>query len=472
MKKSYTIFVIIFWLTMMGLLFQREVLPSLVINNPAGYEIELSKDYPVRESWMGIYFKNNKVGFSNTVVSQDVKDGIAGYRINETALLRLNMQGERMYLRVKGNSFFDENYALRDFDYKMVSPYYELGIMGNADGNKLSLAMNSTSGRSERTFKIKNNTMVMSLLNPLLLFKRLDVRKELNFEVFNPITLGTNTARIKNIGTEVIEFNNTKYSTRILEIDVDGIKTKTWVTENGDVLREESPLGFAMLKEMPEYALDITRDLSFSAPDLASDFYIESDRVIEEARSVSYLKIEKDGSIIEISRDNEPPAEKILDIPIKNIPEEPFVQSGSEKIKNLSKKIIGNEKSSWEASKRILHWVYGNIRKVPTLSVPSSLDVLEMRQGDCNEHTVLFTALSRAAGIPTEMVAGLVYVNGVFYYHAWPKVYVGEWINMDPTLGQEIADATHVPLLQGGLKEQLGLVSIIGNLRIKIIDYR
>ena len=93
-------------------------------------------------------------------------------------------------------------------------------------------------------------------------------------------------------------------------------------------------------------------------------------------------------------------------------------------------------------------------------------------EGDCNEHTVLFTALSRSAGIPTKMIAGLVYLDGTFYYHAWPRVYVGKWIDMDPTLGQEIADATHIGLLEGGLKEQIELVKIIGDLKIEVIEYR
>ncbi len=61
MKKLYTAFAAVFWLGMMGLLFQREVFPSIIVTNPAGYKIELSKDYPIRQSWMGIYFKDNKI---------------------------------------------------------------------------------------------------------------------------------------------------------------------------------------------------------------------------------------------------------------------------------------------------------------------------------------------------------------------------------------------------------------------------
>jgi len=143
-----------------------------------------------------------------------------------------------------------------------------------------------------------------------------------------------------------------------------------------------------------------------------------------------------------------------------------------ERIIGLAKEIIGGEKNSWLAAKKISKWVHDNIKKTPTLSIPSSLDVLNTREGDCNEHTVLFTALARSIGIPVKMIAGLVYLEGAFFYHAWPKVYVGEWINMDPTLGQDIADATHIPLVEGGVKEQLQLIKIIGNLKIKVVEYK
>ncbi len=74
-------------------------------------------------------------------------------------------------------------------------------------------------------------------------------------------------------------------------------------------------------------------------------------------------------------------------------------------------------------------------------SLPSAAEVLRTRVGDCNEHTALFVALARAAGLPARIAVGLVYLRGGFYYHAWPEVYVEErgrglWLPVDPTLNQ------------------------------------
>ena len=38
--------------------------------------------------------------------------------------------------------------------------------------------------------------------------------------------------------------------------------------------------------------------------------------------------------------------------------------------------------------------------------MPSALETLKHRQGDCNEHAVLLTALARASGIPATYGSG------------------------------------------------------------------
>ena len=95
--------------------------------------------------------------------------------------------------------------------------------------------------------------------------------------------------------------------------------------------------------------------------------------------------------------------------------------------------------------------------------------MLENRTGDCNEFTTLYVALARAAGLPARTVAGLLYVNGRFYYHAWPEVYLGDWVAIDPLFDQFPADAAHVRLAVGGLARQVELVPLIGRLKLEVL---
>jgi transglutaminase-like putative cysteine protease len=121
---------------------------------------------------------------------------------------------------------------------------------------------------------------------------------------------------------------------------------------------------------------------------------------------------------------------------------------------------------------RIGRWVHDSLEQVVTLSIPSATQVLRTRRGDCNEHTQLFTALARAVGIPTRIATGLAFVNGRFYYHAWPEIWLRDWVAVDPTFGQFPADAAHLRVITGGLTRQTELLRLMGPLRLEVLDDR
>jgi transglutaminase-like putative cysteine protease len=83
---------------------------------------------------------------------------------------------------------------------------------------------------------------------------------------------------------------------------------------------------------------------------------------------------------------------------------------------------------------------------------------------------VLFAALARAAGIPTKIEAGLVFLRQRFFYHAWNSIYVGQWITVDALFDQIPADVTHIRLASGMQEDQLDILSLIGNLKIQILE--
>ena len=90
--------------------------------------------------------------------------------------------------------------------------------------------------------------------------------------------------------------------------------------------------------------------------------------------------------------------------------------------------------------------------------------MLRTRRGDCNEHAVLLAALARAAGIPARVVAGAVYADDGFYYHAWNELWLGAWVSADAVFDQMPADATHVKLVEGGPERHLALAELVGQL--------
>ena len=69
------------------------------------------------------------------------------------------------------------------------------------------------------------------------------------------------------------------------------------------------------------------------------------------------------------------------------------------------------------------------------------------------------------------MIAGLLYNDNRFFYHAWAECFIGRWVAIDPLMNQVPADATHVKLVAGDLSEQISLLKVIGRLQIEILAY-
>jgi transglutaminase-like putative cysteine protease len=148
---------------------------------------------------------------------------------------------------------------------------------------------------------------------------------------------------------------------------------------------------------------------------------------------------------------------------------EPLLEVSNPKIVTLARRLRGNDTDPRVVAQRINRWVYDSVRKSITIGVPSALATLEARRGDCNEHTQLAVALSRAAGIPARVAAGLAYVDGKFYYHAWPEIWLERWVATDPTFGQFPADAAHLRMTVGGLGRQAELLRLMGPLKVQVL---
>jgi hypothetical protein len=149
---------------------------------------------------------------------------------------------------------------------------------------------------------------------------------------------------------------------------------------------------------------------------------------------------------------------------------EPLVESREPELAFAAAGIVDTNRNAVVVAERLNSWVHRSITKSITVGIPSALQVLRTRKGDCNEHTQLYVAMARAVGLPARVATGLAYIDGKFYYHAWPEVFVGQWIAVDPTLGQFPANAAHLRFALGGLGRQIDLLRLIGNLEIDVLE--
>ncbi|ACD82592.1 transglutaminase family protein [Candidatus Methylacidiphilum infernorum] len=138
----------------------------------------------------------------------------------------------------------------------------------------------------------------------------------------------------------------------------------------------------------------------------------------------------------------------------------PLVEEGGE-IQEIASRLFQKEKGLTDALVELNQFVHGFLSYVPgatDISTPLG-EVLEKRQGVCQDYSHLMIAILRAAGIPARYVSGYVEplpkesslsqaVEGAT--HAWVEVYLpnGKWIGFDPTNNSLETDC-HVQLAVG-----------------------
>lgn len=451
--------------------------------NSSASEIDPSK------IWMGVYIHGHKIGYATSQVSRKSD----GFLIEERATLQLVLQGTTRKVKTHMDLKTDFSFQMRSFEMGMVSDPFVLEMKGTLKGHSLVLQVRSGDTTRNHEIHVDEVPWLAQNLRYHFLQKPLQLGDSATVTLLDPLTLTYKPMEFVVEGTDPYAFGDTTLSAFRLLFTWNGLESRAWVSERGEMLREEGFGGMTLIRETPAEALDVEAGIG-SSVDLITEISIHVSTALPSPRELSYMKIrfsgaeltnyslsdhrqKTQGQYVEVFREDlcRIREKAILD---QKTPEEgalaptPFVQSDDPQIQELANSLTTGARDELESVRRIMEWVYGNLRKVPTVSVPSAVEVLRRKEGDCNEHAVLFAALTRALGIPTRICAGIVYMNGRFSYHAWNMVYVGNWVSVDPTLGQVAVDATHVKFVEGGLDTQVKLAPLIGTLQAEILDYR
>ncbi|MBI5747529.1 MAG: transglutaminase domain-containing protein [Nitrospinae bacterium] len=486
-------------------------------DNPAFINSEYNNI--ISDKWMGIYFKGNKLGFTNSVIFE----GKDGYKIISKAIIKMKALGE-----VQETSFSQECYLTKDLKTRGFESLNQIAghrqkISGIVKGDKLHMEIASAGAVSKRTIDFDNDTHLAGALELVITKLGFKVGNKYNIKIFMEPIQAIVPLQIEIKRKEKIKVapsplvgegqgEGIEKDVYYLEEKFKELSAGIWITEDGEVIKEVSLEGLESRKEDKDTALKFDREI-IPVSSLITFSLIKPNKEIKEPHNVKRLRLK----LKNISNPNiiiEDQRQKVLkksgvgsqesgvrrntydvEMEVKNqksevrsqkleeknlekyLEETPEIQSDNPEIKKKAEEIAGGETNVLSKALKINKWVYDYLEKKP-VDTFSAVDALKSKEGECQSHSNLFAALSRASGIPTKITAGIVYsedYNG-FLYHAWPEVYIGstgssgEWLALDPTLGEKEADATHIKLVEGGWEEQLKLLHYIGKVGIEIIE--
>lgn len=448
-------------------------------------------DALVGEDWYGVYMNGEKAGYARTELS---KAAGGGYEVSEDIRFLISMGGVRQDMHITTLRAYAADGKLLRLESHIDSYGDKTDFVGVVQGDNLKLRSTVGGATKEEILPAPKETLDDAVKYSAWILDDPALGDSLDFSVFEPM-YGKEISALSYL-TEVQSRVLNGVSTKVYKIETTmeliGLKSTSYVAEDGTVL-EDVIAGNMTMRLEPE---EVAKDVDYSNDVIVSNAAMLKSP-ISEPRTRENLRLKITGPLDAdhlISEDRQKfiPQEgyfvfesKLTDVDSFPHPQLPvteptveewlkpttYVQSADPKVVAKAREIIGDETDSWEAAQKICKWVDDNMQSKYSARLTNTLEVLSSLEGDCTEHSILFVGLARAAGIPAREVAGLVYVDGAgqqgFYFHQWAKVWVGKWVDVDPAFGQVQADVTHIKLGVGDLTEQAKLLPLIGQLEIQ-----
>jgi hypothetical protein len=457
--------------------------------------------------YYGVLQGDKQIGFASSTIDTTT----SSIAVHDYFVADIPVGGKARHSAARMNVTLTRAMRMTDFDFELMTEGAPMSATGHVSGDTL-LLLAIASG------KTKPDTQHVPLSGPVLLPTTVPlalalsdlprVGKQYDMPVFNPASMAANTvsfhvqAESSFVVDDSAAFDSTSKRWRgirptpIRAWQINSSSSTAingWVDEQGRIV-ETTQLGFVLRRLPYEVAFNNWRaDRRKSA--------VTDDRDILETTAIAAnkkltgriaqlrvrlsgvdlggfelngLRQRLSGDTLTITTEPESVVRTERTLPMAarapgDTRAEPLIQSDNPRIISLARRIVGDEKRAGRVAQRLNVWAYDSLKKEIAFGIPSALQVLETRKGDCNEHTQLFVALARAVGLPARIAAGLAYVDGKFFYHVWPEVLLDDWVAVDPTFGQFPADAAHLRFVIGGVARQTELVRLMGNLKIDVL---
>lgn len=456
---------------------------------------------PYREIWQGFVFNGEKVGFVHMKIDPLAGKGL--FKIRSEAHMRLRFLGMDKKITMKSEDVTNPDLTLVSFHYEQTMDEKTLILDGNVIDGKLTVVQRTGADVKTTGTTLTSPLYPASVINLYPVLQGMKVGAGYRYQVYD-----CQTQSIVDVSQRVIAFEASK------ELDIEpsykvethmlGQNVSSWINPRGETVFELGMGGVLITyKETEERAKGFLAEASLNKKDLIFDFsLIKTDIPVACPRKAVFLEATVEGvsgilpliqgpqqEVLEKQTDGKPvttfrihaalPSKESVSVAPLSAKDRYLYLASTHHIERdhqdiimATEDVVKGAALSREKVERLTRWVSAEVRDEAVDSF-SALEVLHNRKGECQAHTMLYTAMARAAGIPTRLAGGIVYTEGMgFLYHAWAESYAGGWIAVDPTFNQVGVDATHIKLVEGhDWTSLLQLGKVIGQIKVRIIRY-
>ncbi len=477
----------------------------------------------VSEDWYAVYVNDTKAGHAHMRVLERVDETAATPTrawISTTELqIQLSRAGSALLLETGSRVEEDASGAVRSFRSSQKMSASAVVSVGRVEDGEIHL-------------ESQGLPMVMAYpegaLGPYTVDLRLreggfedgTVTRALAFSESRPATASTMVFKIGPLESrQVITRRLRLHRCDVSNSGSSARRTTMWLDASGRMHETESEVPgvgtLRMVRTSEKLALSVT-----SPAEIFSSSFVEPNRGIPSPRRTKRVvlrlsrsdgsafdaaviegvgqsvAIQKDGSLhVTIAIPTSPERDQQIEPPVgdasllRYLAPAPYLEIDDAAVVALARKAVTAQTDGAVAAAAGIEALVRTHVNDKSLDVgfATAAEVARTREGDCSEHAVLCAAVARAAGLPSRVVMGLVYVpgmsapgvgpRGAFSYHMWSEVLVAAdvWKPIDAAIGGY--DATHLALSRSDLATSspvadliLPVLEVIRDLEIEVLE--
>ncbi len=432
------------------------------------------------ESWYGAYLAGRKIGYMSEAVRPVERDGQSRLEYVSRNYAALDVLGQRMEQVTAWVTLCDLDFAPLDMQFTLQSGGRDSAVTAKFLPDRIECTKTSGANTTQQTVPIPAGVKLLVDGQALLSQRQLKEGESLTIHQFNPITLDIDACKLTALRREPLAVPGRTLDVLVVKMESPMVQAEAWVDGDGQLHKLTSSMMQASLEFRREDKDTATSGIDSQGPrvDLVVATSIRPDRPIDNAAQCRRLALKvkglerlkgvptDDGQKLSPLDDGRQrltvtgrslPESSQLKLPLAARPElapflapSPYVESDHPEMKAKAAEVVGDERDPAVAAGKLHDFVHQHIRWQSNIGLfRSGLEILRDPAGVCRDAAALYTALARAAGLPTRVCAGLVYVNGAFMGHAWAETWCGQWLPVDATRPGRFVDATHLKLAQG-----------------------
>ena len=446
-------------------------------------------------TYLGLYLKGDKMGYSSYVSSPAKLDGKNVVCNQSKTVMDAGLLGSEMTVTMDSTSWSTKD----GHPIRMIFDTISGGRSNKVDAEfgQHSVILKIVNGgvKSTQSLIVPADAQVVDDPLTLVLTHKIRIGSQQTVYVLDPTTASLMKNLVVVVGFSQTSIDGKKVSATLIRVTDPRAVTDVFVGQRGEIIRVDGPMGLYMLPISKATAM--ARNGKYRpSTDLAITTSIKADKNLPNPEELTHLKMRLfSESINSIPSDQYQTATKMgqgwqIDIhpPKLSVNKAATIlnaangkaewlkaslnmPSNSLIFRKLAQEIIGSKKDVQSAAFAIQNYV--NLNMTPNAGIGvlrDATEVLATKEGVCRDYATLTVTLLRAAGIPARLASGLVSWDGTFYYHAWAEAWDGlRWIGVDSTTNRSQMSASHVKLGDGNVDTAFTF-SFLEKARIEVME--